>query len=250
MRQNVMVVRVDTATHAASVIYFAHGQFSRASATAVILAGQSYTAQHLVTHLLDEETRQAWGQFKHAPVVTANVTLLRAAPLIDLGLGYQCYWWGSKQWADFVVADWTSAKRHNRKRPTVLMFYGSNTMPTAEIQSERIKLLQTPFADYENSLRADLSRVLADTDFDFDRDVTAIYVYRWGHGIVMPTLGFPFGAPAVPGRQVTRTPAPRHRVRRLLGRIAFAGQDVESSPSMESAIASGWRTSQEVLGRL
>jgi spermidine dehydrogenase len=250
MRQNAMVMRADTDTHAASVIYFANGQFPRASAKAVILAGQSYTAQHLVTHLLDEETRQAWEQFKHAPVVTANVTLRRAAPLIDLGLGYQCYWWGSKHWADFVVADWTSARRHNRERPTVLTFYSSNTTPAAEIHSERIKLLQTPFADYENTLRADLSRVLADTDFDFDRDVTAIYVYRWGHERVMPTLGFPFGAPTVQGRQVTRTLAPRHRARRLLGRIAFASQDVESSPSMKSAIASGWRTSQEALAQL
>ena len=110
--------------------------------------------------------------------------------------------------------------------------------------------MQTPFADYESTLRADLSRVLAGTDFVFDRDVTAIYVYRWGHGMVMPTLGFPFGAPTVQGCRITRTPAPRHRARRLLGCIAFAGQDVESSPSMESAIASGWRTSQEVLAYL
>lgn len=205
---------------------------------------------NLVAHLLEAETRQAWGQFKHAPVVTANVTLRRAAPLIDLGLGYQCYWWGSEHWADFVVADWTSASRHDRERSTVLTFYGSNATPAAEIQSARIKLLQTPFAEYENTLRADLSRVLAGTDFDFDRDVTAIYVYRWGHGMVMPTLGFPFGTPTVQGRQIIRTLAPRHRARRLLGCIAFAGQDVESSPSMESAIASGWRTCQEILTQL
>jgi hypothetical protein len=61
----------------------------------------------------------------------------------------------------------------------------------------RLQLLQTPFADYEYTLRADLHRALAGTDFDFDRDVTAIYVYRWGHGMVMPTLGFPFGTPTV-----------------------------------------------------
>jgi hypothetical protein len=68
--------------------------------------------------------------------------------------------------------------------------------------------------------------------------------------MVMPTLGFPFGTPTVQGHQVTRTLTSRHRARRLLGRIAFAGQDVESSPSMESAIASGWCTCQKVLTRL
>ena len=43
--------------------------------------------------------------------------------------------------------------------------------------SRRGKLIATPFASYEQSLRDDLGRVLAGRDFDFDRDVTALYLY-------------------------------------------------------------------------
>lgn len=39
----------------------------------------------------------------------------------------------------------------------------------------------------EASLRDDLNRILAGEGFDFDRDVRAVYLYRWGYG--------PVGAP-------------------------------------------------------
>jgi hypothetical protein len=44
-----------------------------------------------------------------------------------------------------------------------------------------------------------------------------------------------------------RTPASHHIARAPIGRISFAGQDVESSPAIESAIGSGVRTANEVL---
>jgi hypothetical protein len=68
--------------------------------------------------------------------------------------------------------------------------------------------------------------------------------------MIYPTLGFPFGVPRSHGGQTIRTPAPRHIAREQLGRLTFGGQDVESSPAIESAIGSGWRTAQEVLAWL
>jgi spermidine dehydrogenase len=79
---------------------------------------------------------------------------------------------------------------------------------------ERVKLLSTPFSAYEESLREDLSRVLAPAGFEFDRDVSAIYIYRWGHGMVYPKPGFPFGSPtskARTGRAHARVAAHRPR---------------------------------------
>ena len=108
----------------------------------------------------------------------------------------------------------------------------------------------TPFAEYEASLREDLGRVLAGADFDFDRDVKAVYVYRWGHALVVPRPGTAFGPPVGQGGQAVRTPAPRHVARAPLGRISFAGQDVESSPAVESAVGSGLRAATEALDRL
>jgi hypothetical protein len=64
--------------------------------------------------------------------------------------------------------------------------------------------------------------------------------------MIYSTLGFPFGMPQSHGGQTIRTPAPRHIAREQRGRISFGGQDVESSPAIESAIGSGLRTAQEV----
>jgi hypothetical protein len=141
-------------------------------------------------------------------------------------------------------------QRGNRDRQTVLTFYGANTFPPEEMAQERIKLMTTPFSEYELSLREDLGRMFSGTAFDFDRDVSAIYLYRWGHGMTYPKPGFPFGVPGGHDGQSVRTPAPRHTARRQIGRIPFAGQDVESSPAVESALASGWRTALEALPHL
>lgn len=153
---------------------------------------------------------------------------------------------GSKYWADFVVGDWVTPRRHDRNRSTVLTFYGANFFPPDEMPNERVKLLKTPFGEYEKSLREDLNRILASTGFDFNRDVSAVYIYRWGHGMIYPTLGFPHGVPENRNGQIIRKPAPRHRARKQIGRISLAGQDVESSPAIESAIGSGLRTAMEV----
>jgi hypothetical protein len=49
-----------------------------------------------------------------SPVLTANVTLRSAAPIVDLG--YDAYYWGGQYFADFVVADWVGANRSDPAR--------------------------------------------------------------------------------------------------------------------------------------
>jgi hypothetical protein len=129
----------------------------------------------------------------------------------------------------------------------VLTFYGGNLADPQDMASEREKLLKTPFSDYEASLKDDMNRVLQDGKFDYDRDVSAVYIYRWGHGMVYPVPGLPFGPPGMMDGKPVRTDSPRHVMRKQLGRISFAGQDTESTPAMESAIGSGLRVAGEVL---
>jgi hypothetical protein len=156
-------------------------------------------------------------------------------------VGYNQYWGGSDYWAYFFFAEWATASRRNRRdRPTVLTFFGGNTAPPGGLAAERVKLLETPFGDYEKSIREDLSRVMTGTAFDFDRDVTAIYVYRWGHGMTLPVVNHIFGTG-------DRASSPRRIAAAPLGRIVFAGQETEGTPSIESAIASGQRAANEVL---
>lgn len=245
VRQGAMVLRGDTANTNGSVVYFQNGKFYRATAKAVIFAGQSHTARTACAQLLSASQADALDQVTLSPVVTANVTIRSAAPVVDLG--YDGYYWGSKYWADFVVADWVGASRSNPNRQTVLTFYGGNTASVDEQPNERIKLLTTPFSSYEDSLRADMNRVLAGRGFDFDRDVLAVYLYRWGHSMVFPKPGWPFSAPLNKNGQAVRVPSARFYARQQIGRISFGAQDVESSPANESAIGAGVRTSGEVL---
>ena len=127
--------RGHTSSGNASVVYHLGGRFFRASAKAVILAGQGHTAHRVALHLHRRPAPRLVRDLTLVPVVIANVTLRRAAPLVDLGLGYNQYWWGSKYWADFVVADWVSPNRHDRERPTVLTFYGANVFPPEEMRA-------------------------------------------------------------------------------------------------------------------
>ena len=236
IRQDSVVVRADED----SVVYYHDGKFRRAKGQAIVLAGGSHTSQHLVTHLSDDARRGAWRTWYTVPVVVANVAVRTAAPFFDAGCGYNQYWWGSEYWGDFIIADWATANRVRRGRATVLTFFGANTAGPPALAAERTKLLNTPFGDYEKSIREDLSRMMAGMAFEFDRDVTAIYVYRCGHGMTMPVVNHLFGT----GDRAT---SPRRIAAAPLGRIVFAGQETEGTPSIESAMASGQRAANEVL---
>ena len=250
IRQGAMVVRGDTTSTNASVVYFMNGNFYRATAKAVIFAGQSHTVRTACAQLFSSSQLSALDQVTLAPVVTANVTIQSAAPVVDLG--YDAYYWGGQYFADFVIADWMTLtgpnpNRSNPNRQTVLTFYGGNTHTPDQMPNDRVALLTTPFSSYEGSLRSDMNRILAGRNFDFDRDVIALYLYRWGHSMVYPKPGWPFAAPTNKNGQVIRNPSPRYYARQQVGRISIGAQDVESSPANESAIGAGLRTSGEVL---
>jgi len=214
IQQDSVVVRADQG----EVVYFREGRFQRTAAKAIVLAGGSHSSRNLVAHVQDTRRREAWKQLHTVPVIVANVAVKSAAPFVDAGLGYNQYWWGSQYWADFVMADWATPNRTVRDRPTVLTFFGGNLAGPEDLPDERFKLLETPFGDYERSLRDDLARVMASTAFDVDRDITAIYLYRWGHGMLLPAPDQVFGAR-------DRKSGPRHIAYAPMGRIAFAGQD-------------------------
>src|SRR5204863_4628764 len=132
MRQHCVVVRSDED----SVVYYHGGKFHRAKARAIVLAGGSHTSHHLVAHLSDDARRDAWRTWHTVPVAVANVAVRTAAPFFDAGCGYNQYWWGSECWADFIIADWATANRVRRDRPTVLTFFAGNTAGPPELPAE------------------------------------------------------------------------------------------------------------------
>lgn len=247
---NATALRIDpqsSARSGASVVYFENGGFHRVFGNRIVLAAPAQSARRLVAHFADATRKEAWAQFHAAPIVTANVALRRAAPLLDLGLGYSQSWWGGRHFVNYVVADWTDKTRADPSRATTLTFYGGCDAPIEALGEARMKLLHTPFSDYEDSIRSDLARLMRGADFDFDRDVSALFLYRWGHSMLRPPPNFLFGAARDARGRLDRAQSPRRIACAPLGPVVFAGQHVEGAPSVESAIGSGRRAALQAL---
>jgi spermidine dehydrogenase len=105
----------------------------------------------------------------------------------------------------------------------------------------RRRLLETPFATFEEHVRDQLDQALGDTGFDAERDITAITVNRWAHGYAYnphllwePHYASDAEKPWVRGRQP-------------FGRIAIANSDAGAAANTDSAISNGFRAVKEVL---
>jgi hypothetical protein len=68
--------------------------------------------------------------------------------------------------------------------------------------------------------------------------------------MILATTKSVFGNVRGPNGQLDRKKAPRRIACRPLGPISFAGQYSEGTPSVESALGSGYRAALEVLARL
>lgn len=155
------------------------------------------------------------------------------------------------------MADWNQVqndpvRRNDGTRPNVLTMYSGYFLdPNTTRQEERVLMLSRPFGDYEAAMRADLTRIFGPNGFDWERDVSAVYLYRWGHGMVVPYVGWTFGQPVVDGvGRTMRTDGPRTIGRRQIGRISFGAQDSEGAPAIEDAIWAGKRTAEELASSL
>jgi hypothetical protein len=249
---NATVLRIDPYSErvGASLVYHQNRIFRRVAARRIIVAAPAQAARRLVEHVSDAARQEAWSQIHAAPIVVANVALRRATPLLQLGLGYSQSWFGGRHFVNFTVADWAGDARAEAERATTLTVYGGCSAALDALPEARMALMQTPFSDYEASLRSDLARLMRGADFDFDRDVTALYLYRWGHSMLRPPPNWLFGTTSKAGGAPDRSTAPRRIACAPLGPLLFAGQHAQGAPSVESALASGRRAALKALESL
>lgn len=248
---------VDTGPTGARVRYYKNGTFYEAQCKAVVLAGQMMSSKWMVDHLVDTARRADMDAFWTVPSVVANVSVNTSEFLVNAGPTYDYYWYSGGLWQDCVMADYVkvmndTARLYDGTRPNVLTVYdGDFSDPATHREEERVALLTRPFSYYEEALRADLERAFGPSGFDWDAHVTAVYLYRWGHALNVPYVGWTFGVPqGTPPGQVVRTDGPRVRGRAQIGRISFAGQDSEGAPATEDAIYSGKRAAEETASYL
>lgn len=122
-------------------------------------------------------------------------------------------------------------------------FYKQGLSRREQHRVGRNELLATSFATFEEKIRDQLSRTLAGTGFDDEKDIVGLIVNRWPHGYTYSynTLYDPEEwaytstpeRPAVVGRQP-------------VGRITIANADAAASPHSDAAINEAWRAVSEL----
>ena len=197
---------------------------------------------------LPESYREAYGSFRYAPVLVANVAVRHWRFFDKLGFSVA---------RSFASLGWHVCVRRNvalRKgmpaltpnSPIVLTFYipflhpGEN--PSLQGTLGRTQLLSTSYADFEHQLREQLSAMFGASGFDANRDIAGVVLNRWGHAYFAPPMGFFFGSAG--------KTAPHEVLRKPHGRIVFAHSELQGNMNMAHAMMEGRRGARQALALL
>jgi spermidine dehydrogenase len=208
------------------VVYAHAGRLRLARAKSVIMATGGWINRYVVRDM-PEGHRNAYGQFRHAPFLVANVAVnnwrfmhrlgITAAiwEKTDDGFGRTCN----------IRRPMVVGRHHpplDPSQPAVLSFYTPFYYPGLSIDEQvrrgRIELLTTSYPAFERKIVNQMLELFGSAGFDATRDIAGIILNRWGHAFSVPYPGFYGGA----GDQ----PAPRDIIRRSYGRVAFAHSEL------------------------
>ncbi|MGW0807237.1 FAD-dependent oxidoreductase [Nonomuraea sp. NPDC002799] len=223
------VVSVRDGAAAATVGYFDGHQVMTVEAGAVIMACWSSVIPYLVPEL-PEARRRALSQAVRVPLLHATVRLRDGGAWRRAGVR-RVRWTG---------AYWCAIEF---EPPGIVRLTAtpcrSELGPGAGSVAGRQELLRTPYERLEHTIRDQLARLLGPVGFDPAREIEAITVHRWGHGVApeycRPWHAFypdgPFPADAAAGR---------------FGRIAIAGADSAPVGRSEAAVTAAVRAVEEL----
>jgi protoporphyrinogen oxidase len=226
IRTQAFVLRARNAGDEVHVTCLQGGNPKTLRARTAIYAAPRYVAPHLLPDLPAAGRCEAKA-FRYAPYIVANVHVSRTPPPGQWnGLVH-----GDFLISDFVVADWpglADPEHASLARPNVLTVYAPLVMPR-----QRRELLTLPADCYEQRILDDLERLLPGVR----STVTAFDLYRWGHAMLAAEKGFIFSQA-------------RREAARPLGRLFFAGHEVEGLPAFENAVTSAVRAAGEAAAVL
>ena len=251
IRLNATVVRVVHAGNPSQaphvvITYVKGNRLFSVKARAVVMAGGSWTTQHIVSDLPDSH-RGAYAQFYRSPCLMANLAVRNWRFLYKMGMS-GCRWFGG-------LGNYLSVRKQAKvggmpatmgpDSPTVLtikILFAKPGLPIGEQGSRgRAELLGTSFAQYERTLREQFGDMFAPGGFDPRRDIAGIILNRWGHAYVNPQPGFFFGTGGQPAaRDILRNSA--H------GRIAFANTDLAGAMDHRNSIREADRAVNQLVG--
>ena len=253
MRLDSTVVRVEhvgdtSKSDFVSVTYSSNGRLFRVKAKTAVMAGGGWITKHVVRDL-DENRRNAYGEFYYSPYMVVNVAVHNWRFLYNLGIS-------SGEWFE-GFGRFVNVRKNSTfgvdspvagpNLPTVLTFFVDFAKPglpaRAQGQLGRVKLLSTSFAEYERQIREQMSDMFGASGFDAKRDIAGIVLNRFGHAFINPQPGFFFG--------LNGKPAPREALRNgAFGRIAFSHSDLAGAMDHRNAFFESERAVSQLLDRV
>ncbi len=223
IRLNSTAVDVRNVHQGVEVAYVKDGTVARVAARHCVLACYHAMIPYIASETSAEQ-RTALHDNVRAPLVYVNVAVRNWQPWHKLGVAYIDNPGGTFSAAlDFPVSLDGYHFTAEPSKPACLHLMHTPAAPNQglnmreQYRAGRTRLYTTSFADFEREIRDELGRMLAATDFDFERDVAAITVNRWPHGYAYtPT---PLYDDPVRQARIAKD------ARRPLGSIAIANSD-------------------------
>ena len=200
----------------------------RIRAQGVIWSGPRIFARRVMAENSRADHEYA-GQFHYSPWLVANLSL-RSLPLMRSGMPIA---WDNVIYDSpslgYVVATHQSLATQVRK--TVLTYYYA--MVGGPPVQERIHLLHTSWKDWADFILKDLSRPHP----EIRELVTHLDIFRWGHAMVQPRVGFIWGNA-------------RRQAAQPRGNIYFAHSDLSGFSIFEEAQYRGVLAAERILAKL
>ena len=227
------------------VTYLKDGKLHRVRAKRVIMSGQQHLNKRIVKDL-PPETYAAMDTFHHAPMCTVNVALTNWKFLDRLGIS-AARWLEGFGWffslRRQMLYDGKAPMPLDPAEPTVLTMYNSFCTPglpaDKQATAARMQLFGMSFADIENGVREQFTKMFSSAGFDADRDIAGIVANRWGHAYVVSPPGFYFGRDG--------NPSASDVIRRGFGRISFGHSELTGVQMWESAAHEGERAAGQAV---
>ena len=226
------------------VSYAVDGRLYTVQARSVVMSAGWTTARTISD--LPENYRQAYQQFHRMPCAVINVALRNWRFMAKMGVT-ECQWFEglSSGLAVRKMATFSGVPPAiSPDDPTVVRLKISFTEPGVPLPQQcmrgRMRLLSTPYSDFERQIREQMTLMFARSGFNARRDIAGIIVNRWGHAYLCGQPGFFFGT----GGKI----APREVMRRApFGKIAFANSDLSGIMDHRASIAESDRAVNQLL---
>jgi len=229
------------------ITYLNDEKMHQVTADRVVMAGQQHLNKRVVTDL-PEAYRAAMDEFKHSPMLTVNVALRNWKFMDNMGVA-SVRWFGDNMGGWFtslrkqMVLDGEEPMPLDPEKPTVLTLYNSFCTPGLPLHEQtvaaRMQLFSLSYADVENEIRSQFTKMFGPGGFDADRDIAGITLNRQGHAYLVTPPGFFFGKDG--------NPPPSDVIRKPHGRIAFAHSELMGYQMWEGAAHEGDRAAKQML---